>query len=124
MKFDKANILLFVALLGSVIYSWRLHAVLTNAQVFENVGRMVVRGIMQDGSTITDKQAEKLVKWASDYRLNGSLIYSLQDKTEAMKSFGRTLFTAMGRDPDAEIHYYKKHFLDTYVPGEGDALEP
>ncbi len=96
---------------------------LTVSQIREHVGAMFQFGLnnaaflAKGGLSFDD-----FVLWAKEYRLNGSL-GTLADRTEAMRAFVRFLYNKMtGLDPDANPHYFAKHWINDRVPGEAVAL--
>lgn len=112
-------------------------AALTNAQIFEHLGRMINRGFAQG---LVPAFQERVVLqtfgiWGEDYVINGSS-GTVADRKEAMQAVFRQVFlvqkgldgtVGLETDGTAPRHYYKRHWL----PGEVglstravNALEP
>lgn len=95
---------------------------LTAAQIFEHIGRMMARGIMNELQQGGDLDVKDLPRWAKNYRLLGNA-GTIADRTEAMKAFQEQLFTQLtGLDPTVASHFYRKHYLAGLAPGEEAVL--
>jgi hypothetical protein len=97
---------------------------LTAAQVREHIGAMLQYGINNSELSAELKlNFYDIIKWAKAYRVNGSL-GTQADRTEAMKAALRFVYNRLtGLDADTNIHFYKVHFLENFLPGEGSIYE-
>ena len=94
---------------------------LTNSELFEYAGRFLKWAITND--LLSEPSVIELVKAMANWRINGTNPPLLTDRNEVAKATQRFLFDITGKDPDIDLHFYKNHWLNNYVPGESDVLE-
>ena len=82
---------------------------LTQDQIFEHIGRMVVHGF-DNHTSIGDHQFERMARWAKQYVLNDTF-GTQAERQEAMRTIKRKLFEkTTGMDPDVDKHFYENHW--------------
>lgn len=92
---------------------------LTNAELFEHFGRSIFHGI--DNGFFSKELIPTIIKTLASYRKD-SRYTDLTTRTEAAKEIYKNLFSSTGRNPVADLHYLKHHFLEDIVNNEGDII--
>ncbi len=82
---------------------------LSNAEIFEHLGRMINHGFDLDEPDV--EWAKELIPWAKDWVTNGTF-GTEAERTEAMVTIREKAFAKItGLDPVADAHTMNNHWI-------------
>lgn len=126
---------IFYAIYLVLVFTVNVHAALTTAQVSENGGRAIRRGISQ--ALVTNGRERDFIQslaiFLREYVLNATTGtgFTTAERLEAAQTIMREIFLAQtgatATDGGVGQHRYKKHWLTEYVGltnAQADTFEP